>query len=65
MALEEIKARISLLLAELNNQPEDVAELHERLREKLNELRSLGQPLPQDLTELEQRIANDTPLPSE
>ena len=37
MALEEIKAQISLLLEQMVNQPEDAHEVHENLREKLNE----------------------------
>lgn len=56
MALEEIKARISLLLQEMVNQPEDEHEIQEQLREKFSELRALGLPLPADLVELEQRL---------
>lgn len=56
MALEEIKARISLLLAEMVNQPEDEHEVRERLREKFNELRALGMPLPADLVALEKQL---------
>lgn len=56
MALEEIKARISLLLEQMVNQPEDSYETHEQLREKLRELRALGLPLPDDLVELEKRL---------
>lgn len=56
MALEEIKARISLLLEQMVNQPEDSYETQEQLREKLRELRALGLPLPDDLVELEKRL---------
>ncbi len=49
MALEEIKAQIALLFEEMVNQPEDEHEVLERLREKLNELRAMGMPLPDDL----------------
>ena len=56
MALEEIKARISLLLQEMVNQPVDEHEIQEQLREKFSELRALGLPLPADLVELEQRL---------
>jgi len=61
MALEEIKAQISLLLEQMVNQPEDVHEVHENLREKLNELRAMGMPLPDDLVELEKRLEADFP----
>jgi predicted nucleic acid-binding Zn-ribbon protein len=56
MALEEIKARISLLLEQMVNQPEDNYETQEQLREKLRELRAMGLPLPDDLVELEKRL---------
>ncbi|MFU0507905.1 hypothetical protein [Pseudaminobacter sp. NGMCC 1.201702] len=59
MALEEIKARISLLLEQMVEQPEDVHEVHERLREQLNELRALGMPLPADLVQLEKRLDDE------
>ncbi|TSE12398.1 hypothetical protein C1D09_010010, partial [Mesorhizobium intechi] len=49
MALEELKARISLLLEEMVNQPEDQHEIQEQLREKLREMRAMGLPLPADL----------------
>jgi len=59
MALEAIKAQISLLLEEMVNQPEDQHEIQERLREKFKELRAMGMPLPADLVELEKRLDDD------
>ena len=59
MALEEFKARISLLLEEMVNQPEDQHEIQEQLREKLREMRAMGLPLPADLVELEKRLDAD------
>jgi hypothetical protein len=56
MALEEFKARISLLLNEMAQRPEDEHELQERVREQLEELKGLGMPLPQDLVELERAL---------
>ena len=56
MALEEIKARISLLLEEMVNQPEDEHQVREQSREKVNELRALGMPLPADLVALEKQL---------
>jgi len=53
MALEQIKAQISLLLEGMVNQPADDHEVREQLREKLNELRAMGMPLPDDLVALE------------
>lgn len=56
MALEEIKARISLLMEQMIEQPEDAHEVHERIREQLNELRAMGMPLPADLVALEKQL---------
>jgi predicted nucleic acid-binding Zn-ribbon protein len=63
MALEELQSQISLLVSQINNQPEDVHELYEQLHQKLNELRSTGQPLPQDLIDLEKRMLKEFPRP--
>ncbi|WP_404925796.1 hypothetical protein [Mesorhizobium sp. ORM16] len=59
MALESFKAQISLLLEEMVNQPEDVREVQEQLREKLREIRAMGMPLPADLVELERNLDAD------
>lgn len=56
MAFEEIKARISLLLAEMENRPEDSHELYLQLRERMNEMRAMGYEIPSDLIELETRL---------
>jgi hypothetical protein len=63
MALEELQAQINLLVSQINNQPEDVHELYELLHQKLNELRGTGQPLPQDLIDLEKRMLEEFPRP--
>lgn len=56
MAFENIKAEIGLLLAALQDAPEDRHELHLRIMQKLNELRAYGMPLPADLVELERML---------
>lgn len=53
MAFEELQAEIASLLIRMNDQPEDIHEMELLLREKLNEFRALGLPLPQDLADLE------------
>lgn len=63
MALEELQAQINLLVSQINNQPEDVHEIYELLHQKLNELRSTGQPLPKDLLDLEIRMLKEFPRP--
>ena len=56
MAFEELKAQIAYLLEEMENQPKDLHELYESVREKLNEMRAMGMPLPADLVDLEKRL---------
>ena len=56
MAFESIKAEIDLLLAAMINQPEDAREIREQVREKLNELRAMGMPLPADLVAPESKL---------
>lgn len=56
MALEELKAQISLLIDQMVDQPEDAHEIQERIRETLNEMRAMGMPLPIDLVELEKKL---------
>ena len=45
MSFEDIKAEINLLLVEMENQPQDLHELQEKVHEKLRELRAFGMPL--------------------
>jgi hypothetical protein len=56
MALEVLKAEIGVLLDMLGDQPEDRFELAVQLKEKLNEYRAFGMPLPDDLVELEAEL---------
>lgn len=56
MAFEGIKAEFSLLFQEMETQPEDLRELYEMTHEKLNELRAMGLPVPDDLAALERRL---------
>ena len=56
MAFEDIKAKIALLLGEMENRPEDKHELYLQLRERLNEFRATGMPLPDDLLKLEETL---------
>lgn len=56
MAFEEYKARLSMLLEKMINQPEDMHELNEQVRETINEMRATGQPVPEDLKELERQL---------
>jgi len=59
MAFDQLKTEIAMLLSEMENRPGDKWELHETILEKLNELRSLGLPLPQDLVNLEKKLSHE------
>ena len=54
--LEDLKAEIALLFSQMENQPEDRHELYLQIREKLNEMRAFGLPLPDDLVRLEKEL---------
>ena len=54
--LERLLAEISLLASQMENEPKDKHELYLQLREKLNEMRATGMPLPKDLVRLEHRL---------
>ncbi|MGD8355261.1 MAG: hypothetical protein PVJ46_03365 [Methyloceanibacter sp.] len=56
MAFEDLKAEIALLLNQMENQPEDRHELYLQVREKLNEMRAFGMPVPEDLVRLEEEL---------
>ncbi len=59
MAFDQLISEITMLLTEMENRPRDQWELHETILEKLNELRALGLPVPQDLVELEEKLSRE------
>ena len=59
MAFEQLRAEIEQLVQQMDNEPEDIHELHARIRSKLNELKATGMPLPDDLVALERRLDRD------
>jgi hypothetical protein len=56
MAFEDLQAEIALLINQMENQPADRHELYLQIREKLNEMRAFGMPLPGDLVRLEKEL---------
>ena len=56
MAFEQLKLQISLLLTQMQNEPEDRHEIYLQLHEKLNEMKAFGMPLPDDLVKLERDL---------
>ncbi len=59
MALEELKAQIAMLLARLEEDPKDAHELHALIRDKLEQMKAMGLPLPADLVRLERNLERD------
>jgi hypothetical protein len=53
MAFEDKEAELGLLLTRMQNEPTDRHELYYQIRQKLNELKAFGMPLPQDLVQFE------------
>jgi hypothetical protein len=63
MAFENLRVQIAMLMDEIAAQPEDAHEMQERLREKLEEMKALGLPLPEDLVELEAALEEGLEIP--
>jgi hypothetical protein len=56
MAFEDLEAELALLINQMENQPVDRHELYLQIREKLNEMRAFGMPLPEDLVRFEKEL---------
>ncbi len=52
-------AAINLLVEQMDHEADDLHEVHLKLREHLDQLKATGMPLPDDLVELERRLAAD------
>ena len=68
MAFEDLQTEITGLFNTMGDRPEDIHELAVLIREKLNELKATGMPLPDDLVVLEAELdalenAPDAPDP--
>lgn len=59
MSFENLKAEISLLIDEMEGEQGDQHEIYMRIREKLDELRAMGMPLPEDLLRLEEYLEGE------
>ncbi len=56
MAFDDLEAELSLLINQMEDEPENPHELYLQIREKLNEMKAFGMPLPTDLVELEKAL---------
>jgi hypothetical protein len=59
VAFEALKAEIGVLLEMLGTQAQDRYELYIQLKEKLNEYRAFGMPVPDDLVQLEAALDSE------
>jgi len=59
MTFENLKAAATLLMDEIAKRPEDAHVLHEQLREKIAEFRSMSLPVPEDLLAFEKALEED------
>jgi hypothetical protein len=59
MAFEDKEAELSLLFTRMLNEPHDRYELYEQIRQKLNELKAYGMPLPEDLVQFERDLEDE------
>ncbi len=53
MPFDKLKTDISYLLTAMQNEPEDAHEIYLQVKDKLNELKAFGMPLPADLVQME------------
>ncbi|PLX33912.1 MAG: hypothetical protein C0605_15250 [Hyphomicrobiales bacterium] len=65
MAFDELKAEISLLLTQMENQPEDRRELWLQLVEKMSEMRAFGMPVPEDFKRMEAELEKEFAVDSD
>ena len=56
MAFEDKEAELGLLFTKMLGEPRDRHELYEQIRQKLNELKAYGMPLPADLVQFERDL---------
>ena len=54
----ELLAAINLLAQQLEQAPDDLHEVHFKVKEMLGELRATGMPLPQDLGEVARQLTD-------
>jgi hypothetical protein len=59
MAFEALMTRINLLLNGMEHETQDSFVLLEELHLELNRLKATGQPLPDDLKDLEERLEQE------
>ncbi len=59
MSFEDLLARINLIVRGADQEPEDAHELLEKLHLEIHQMRAMGQPVPEDLAQLERRLERE------
>ena len=56
MALEDIDTRLAYLLSSIEENPENLHELHDLVQQHLQQFKAMGMPLPDDLLALQKQL---------
>lgn len=57
MGTERLIAELNMLMDEAGDEPEDLHEVHFRMVERMNQLRAMGAPIPEDLLRFERELS--------
>lgn len=56
MGTERLIAELSLLLEQFDRKSDDLHEVHFKVKELMNQLRAMGEPIPGDLARFEREL---------
>ena len=59
MAFEHLQSELGPLITRMQNEPHDRHELYLVVRQKLNEIKAYGMPLPDDLVQFERQLETE------
>jgi hypothetical protein len=57
MGTQRLIAELNLLMDEAQREPEDLHELHFRVVNLINQLRAMGEPIPEDFLRFERELS--------
>lgn len=59
MGTQRLIAELNLLMDAAEHEPEDLREVHFRVVELMNQLRAMGEPIPEDLLRFERELTEE------
>lgn len=59
LGTEELIAELNLLLEKFDHESDDLHEVHFKLREMMNQLRAMNEPIPADLARFERELTEE------